>query len=280
VFSPDGKQVAYYAGTFGYIQLFVAGLDGLGERPLTCARGNHTQASWSPDGKWIYYRAQPAPDAPWAIWRVSVEDPSVKECLLGDRKVSFKHPSPSPDGKWLAWFSDEGSPNNFHLFKGKLTGAKITGSRKITDDPARNDCHPTWSPDGKLIAFHAYMGAKEASTSHIYVCDSDGEGLRKITDTEAFHKHPFFVGSQLIVHHTEDTDGKRYLVLRNVKDGSLAGKLTKGKHNDKHPSPFVPARGPVRIVFASKKRGEAHEQEKDHTYDIFWGVLDGVSVRR
>jgi dipeptidyl aminopeptidase/acylaminoacyl peptidase len=279
VFSPDGGRIAFYAGTFGYLQLYVAGTDGTGERPLTCARGNHTQPAWSPDGRWIYYRAQAAPDAPWQVWRVDVEDPARKEKLLAQRKVSFKHPSPSPDGRWLAWFSDEGSPGNFHLFKASLRGGALGARKRLTSDPNRNDCHPTWSPDGKRIAFHAYMGREEASASHIHVCAADGSDPRALTDTEAMHKHPFFVGLDHVVHHTEEADGGRYLALRRVRDGELVARLTDGKKNDKHPSPWVPPRGPARLCFASKKRGEERDGEEP-SYDVFWGLIEGLRVRR
>lgn len=282
VFSPDGKRVAYYAGEFGHINLYVAGADGRNERPLTAAAGNHTQAAWSHDGRWIYYRAQPKPDVPWSVWRVLVDDPARKQQLLTHAKTAYKHPHPSPDDKWLAWFSDAGSPGNFHLFKARLDHAagKLGKHLRLTNDRERNDCHPTWSPDGAWLAFHAYMGRADATISHIYVCDADGGRVRRVTDTEHFHKHPFFVGRDLIVHHTEEPDGRRYLVLRRVADGAVMAELTGGKKNDKHPSPWVPARGPTRIVFASKKRGDTHEDEGGSSYDIFWGVLEGVRVRR
>jgi dipeptidyl aminopeptidase/acylaminoacyl peptidase len=280
VFSPDGARIAYYAGTFGYLQIFVAGQDGRDERPLTCERGNHTQPSWSPDGRWIFYRRQESPEAPWQLWRVDVADPGRKQKLLAHRKTSFKHPSPSPDGRTLAWFSDEGSPGNFHLFTAPLSGdGKLGRRRQLTGDRNRNDCHPTWSPDGTRLAFHAYMGRDEASVSHIFVCDRDGGGARPLTDAPAMHKHPFFVGMDAVVHHTEEADGRRYLSLRRARDGELIAKLTGGRKNDKHPSPWVPARGPARLCFASRKRGPEGDDE-DPTYDIFWGVIEGLTVKR
>jgi Tol biopolymer transport system component len=278
VVAPDGQRLAYYDGEFGWIQLHVTGVDGRGARPLTCARGNHTQASWSPDGRHVYYRRQAGPGTPWEIWRVAVDDPDDKLCLLADRKVSFKHPSVSPDGKTLAWFSDAGSPANFHLFTGELRGRKVARPRQLTAERERNDCHPTWSPDGKQLTFHAYMGATDAATSHCYVIAAAGGEARRITDSAAFHKHPFFVGRDHIVHHTED-DERRYLVLRRADTGEKLARLTTGKHNDKHPSPYLPARGGAKLVWSSKKRGEEHEGE-DKSYDVFIGTLTGVRLRR
>ena len=280
VFSPDGKALAYYGGTYGRLQVYLVGADGAGERPLTCAKGNHTQPSFSPDGRHVWMRWQASNEAPWALVRVSVDDPSARDVVLADRRTSFKHPSVSPDGRTLAWFSDALTPGNFHLWKAPLDGKALGRPVRLTDDRERNDCHPTWSPDGRSIAFHAYLGVVEAGESHVFVCDADGGHVRRLTTEPAFHKHPFFVGRDLIVHHTEPSDGRRRLVLRSARDGALVGDLTSGKHNDKHPNPFVPPRGPTRIAFASKKRGLDVPGQSGVNYDVFVGVLEGASVRR
>lgn len=279
VFSPDGKSLAYYGGTYGWLQIHLVGADGRDGRPLTCAKGNHTQPCFAPDGAHVYFRWQPSNEAPWSIVRVSVGDPSERVVLLSDPKVSFKHPSVSPDGASLAWFSDAGTPGNFHLWKAPLSSRGPGRPVRLTDDRRRNDCHPTWSPDGRTIAFHAYLGAVEASESHIFVVGADGRDVRRLTEEPAFHKHPFFVGSDLIVHHTE-VGGQRRIVLRAASDGAPVGTLTSGRHNDKHPSPYVPARGPTRIALASKKRGLELPGQTDVNYDIFCGTLEGVRVRR
>lgn len=279
VFSPDGKSIAYYGGTYGQLQIYLVGDDGKNERPLTCAKGNHTQPDLSPDGKHVYFRWQPSNESPWSIVRVAVDDPSDRVVLLTDSKVSFKHPSVSPDGAWLAWFCDAGTPGNFHLFKARLSSKGLGKPVQLTDDRKRNDCHPTWSPDGKSLAFHAYMGVTDAAHSHIFVCSAEGRDARQLTTEPGYHKHPFFVGSGLIVHHVETPDGKRRLVLRSSADGEPVGHLTSGKYKDKHPSPYVPERGPTRICFSSKKRGfEIPGQEA--SYEVFWGVLEGARVAR
>lgn len=279
VFSPDGERLACYGGAYPWLQLYLVDLHGRGKRPLTAARGNHTQPAFSPDGAFVWFRSQPAPDAPWRIERVRVDDPADRVVVLADARVSFKHPSVSPDGKTLAWFSDEGSPGVYHLWKAPLLRDALGRRMRLTDDPHRNDCHPTWSPDGGRLAFHAYLGTAEAGESHVFTCDAEGGDLRRLTQERGFHKHPFFVGRDLVVYHTESERVKRKLVLCRAADGATVGDLTSGKRRDKHPSPFVPTRGPVRIAFASKRRGlDVPGGEPD--YDVFWGILTGVRVRR
>jgi Tol biopolymer transport system component len=280
VFSPDGERIAFYAGAYGWLQIHVCALDGTERRPLTCGRGNHTQPAWAPDGRSVYYRAQETNDGPWSLWSVRVDDPDVRVRLLADSRVSYKHPSPSPDGKTLAWFSDEGTPGNFHLFSAPVDAAGLGERRRLTDDVNRNDCHPVWSADGKQLLFHAYMGAVDAAESHVFVCDARGGDLRQLTTEPGLHKHPFFVGRDHFVHHTEEKGKGRHLALRTVADGKLVSRLTTGKKNDKHPSPYVPKSGPVKIAFSSKKRGHEVPGEAGPTFDIFWGTLTGLRVRR
>jgi dipeptidyl aminopeptidase/acylaminoacyl peptidase len=279
VFAPDGKTLAYYGGAYGWIQLFLVRADGTGVRPLSADRGNHTQPCFAPDGRHVWFRAQTRNDAPWTIQRVAIDDPADRRVVLEDRKSSFKHPSVSPDGRWLAWFSDEGSPNNFHLWKARLDGDRVGPRVRLTSAKDRNDCHPTWSPDGARLAFHAYLGVIDAGESHVFTCTADGGDVVRLTAEPGFHKHPFYVGRDLVVHHTETPTTKRHLAIRRAGDGTLVGDLTSGKHADKHPSPWVPPRGATRIAFASKKRGVVLPGAVD-TFDVFWGVLDGVAVRR
>ena len=49
---------------------------------------------------------------------------------------------------------------------------------RLTDDPA-NDYDPSWSPDGKRIAF---VSDRSNEADHIYVMDSDGGNLMRLTN--------------------------------------------------------------------------------------------------
>ena len=93
------------------------------------------------------------------------------------------------------------------------------GSRKrnLTRDRAIDDDYPTWSPDGRRIAFLRVRAA--AARYQLYVVNADGSGLRNLTRIPA----PAYSASQLVW----SPDGRtiyfgRYLVST---DGSGARKL-------------------------------------------------------
>jgi Tol biopolymer transport system component len=85
--------------------------------------------------------------------------------------VEGAEPAWSPDGSKIAVVT--GHPENTGI---SIVNSDGTGLTKITEG-ARDDRHPTWSADGKWIAFSRYEGN---SYYQLYVIGADGKGLRKI----------------------------------------------------------------------------------------------------
>ena len=68
--SPDGTRIVYQK-TSGSSQLFVVSVDGKSGKALTTGSHNHGDATWSPDGKFIFYRSDES--GTWAIWRMDAD---------------------------------------------------------------------------------------------------------------------------------------------------------------------------------------------------------------
>jgi WD40-like Beta Propeller Repeat len=274
--SPDGRHLCFYAGVYGSIDIVLTDRRGRFASVIADGPGNKTQAAWHPDGKKIAYRWQSANDKPWEIWEVDVlGGPSTAKRLLGDGKNSYKHPTYSPDGRWIAYFSDEGTPRNFHLF---LLDTVSATRRQLTFDPHRNDCHPSWSTDGLEIAFHAYEGVEDATESNIYTLTVESGQVEKVSPGASLDKHAFFIDDRFLVWHREDAAGERGIVLhdRVTKREKV---LTDLDENCKHPHPFVGKDRHVRLAFATKQRGDELEGE-DKRYDIVTARIDGLRVAK
>ena len=82
-----------------------------------------------------------------------------------------RYPSMSPDGKRL-------------LFRGDADG---TGRVRVTTDP-RFDIGPTWSPDGRMIAFTRSAGPSQPGD--VWIMNADGSNQRALTSTDVIEESP------------------------------------------------------------------------------------------
>ena len=89
------------------------------------------------------------------------------------------HPSWSPDGKWIAFLSRRDQVRFKHGITAEIYVMDAGGGnpQRLTNNPHADYC-PSWSPDGKQIAFASVRDGN----ADIYVMDPDGGNLLNITN--------------------------------------------------------------------------------------------------
>jgi TolB protein len=162
-FSPDGRRIAFtrvqrsvVASTAG---LYTVDRSGRHLKRLL-SDGVDLSAAWSPDGRTIAFSRLAAPDAALeqaTLYLADADGSHVRQ--LGAAPVRGVSPSWSPDGRRLAFvsFADENDPPceaascppSGELYVVGIDGRGLT---RLTRHRA-DDEHPTWSPDGRRIAF-------------------------------------------------------------------------------------------------------------------------------
>jgi TolB protein len=157
--NPNGKEVAIVGQRNGstIYNLYKVSISNGAESALTNNTQGHVDGpEYSPDGKYIYYNANPT--GTMQIWRMK-PDGTAKEQLTFDERHNW-FPHLSPDGKWMVYisFPNDIEPNGHPSYK-KVTlnlmpvsgGAPKVIAYLYGGQGTLNV--NSWSPDSKHIAF-------------------------------------------------------------------------------------------------------------------------------
>jgi len=178
--SPDKSLVAFSNKVNGNSEIFTMNQDGNGLRNLTNDPLPDGEPVFSPDGKEIIFV------------RDNYRSPQLYRMDLNggnQRRVTDKEgyeigAAFSADGAYLAFSGDrEGHGLDIFLLNmNNPSDEKVIASRRF------HDSDPAFSPDGKRLAFIATSDGNR----EIYLMNSDGSGLFRLTHTKAEETRPQF----------------------------------------------------------------------------------------
>ncbi|MFQ3610741.1 MAG: S9 family peptidase [Fimbriimonadales bacterium] len=139
--SPDGKQIAFVSNRQKpKSQIYLIPADGGEARPLTnLEEGSIGEFAWSPDGTKIAFTyRETAPE-----WRERARKERQEKGLSNPPLVIERaYWRLDGDGVFLN--------QRYHLYVVEVATGE---TRQLTSDPAYAESSPTWSPDGRYIAF-------------------------------------------------------------------------------------------------------------------------------
>src|SRR5690242_6449134 len=92
------------------------------------------------------------------------------------------YPSPSPNAGRIAFASNR--TGEFQIFVMNWDG---TGLLQVTHDRGGN-VTPSWSPDGRMIAFASTE--QRDGNAELYIMNADGSDQRRLTNNPADDSHP------------------------------------------------------------------------------------------
>lgn len=188
VLSPDGTRIAFSSNRDGNSEIYVVGTDGTGLTRITNDPAVDRWPAWSPDGSEILFARSSSSDSPLMV---AEADGSGEHAITG---VSGNYPVWSPDGGTIAFvaagvitlMNPDGS-NQRPIYSNGLSiadlawspdGSQIAFASVDTLDDSQDifvihtdgsglrnatgtggtqgEIQPTWSPDGKYLAYTAF----------------------------------------------------------------------------------------------------------------------------
>jgi hypothetical protein len=165
--SPDGKTLAFVGQRSGEFDIYTIPAAGGQETRLTTAKGLDDGPEYSPDGKYIYFNSERT--GHMQIWRMKPDGSEQEQVFSDDLNNWFPHIS--PDGQWMVFLTYSadvtGHPPNKDVMLRlmSLADKKITVLAKLFGGQGTINV-PSWSPDGKRLAFVSYMMIPESTGSH------------------------------------------------------------------------------------------------------------------
>lgn len=181
VFSPDGKSIAFASNRGGSWDIYLMDADGRSITQITSTAAQEIHPSFSPCGSRLVYAAMGGRSGQWEMWTVDLG--TLQRRMIGYGMAPRWSPDAKADRIVFQRPRQRGS-RWYSIWTLDLVDGEARRQTEIAVSSNAALVSPSWSPDGRSIAFATILdpsSAAGAATQDIWVVDADGGNRRRLT---------------------------------------------------------------------------------------------------
>lgn len=177
-FSPDGRYLAYDLpqGSVGARDVWVTAVDGANDHRAVAHRANDVAMGWSPDGKYLLFTSDRTGSVALFGLEIQAGTPRGAPAPLKPDMGLAESIGVTSAGV-LFWGTQPGRRGGSILVaQFDLESGAVTSPRDVSPSPHEDNVNPSWSPDGRRLAYVSARGRPDEPPT-IVVRTADAAGL-------------------------------------------------------------------------------------------------------
>ena len=165
-FSPDGENIIFSLTDKGSSNIFILNIESNKISQVTNNRHINTSPSYSPDNRWLVFSSDRAGKQNLYIKKITSSfKKKSKRITFGGG--NYATPVWSPRGDYIAFTKSLGKNFYIGLIRKDGSGERLIAQGYLTEGP-------TWSPNGRTLAYYKISKKKNNLSSNLYTIDITG----------------------------------------------------------------------------------------------------------
>ena len=220
LWSPDGKRLVFFVNDISLSEIWSASAEGGDLRRLTPKRQPFSDIVYSPDGKYAYGAG--ISGASYGLWRVPVSPmdgapTGAPVKVEGTGATPIRHLSISGDGKKISYSTLSMTSDIWTVPLLQASGEAAGTPSPLLEDTSRRKTNPSFSPDGRKIAFGMWRLGVPISA---WLMDADGRNLVELTADPADSSLPGWLPGSDQIAFVSNRQGRLQFWSKNLTTNS------------------------------------------------------------